>query len=328
MRTRVYSSEMNEMIMEARYPDIFSNASEGITERKYSVDLFFGKGGIKEVFFENIYIGFGEFYLFNDTNFYYESESDFVEMTFLLDGYMCTTSSTFEKDFILGKGFHNIVYIKNFKGSQLSSAKQASKILKINLSPSLFLKYMPNGNNAFQKMKTCIERGKNHLLFESNFMITSQMYSIIADILGCNRKGLYKKMYLESKVIELLMLQMEQIHPDIFSESHSLKKHYVEKIYYVKELLESDIKSVMSLADLAKKVGSNTCTLKKGFKELFGTTIYSYWKGLRLQEAKIMLCNEQISVKEVAERIGYRNPEHFTNAFKKQFGVLPSKVKK
>ena len=83
----------------------------------------------------------------------------------------------------------------------------------------------------------------------------------------------------------------------------------------------------MSLTELAKKVGSNTCTLKKGFKEIFGTSIYNYWKVLRLQEAKTILCNEQITVKEVSRRIGYRSPENFTSAFKKQFGVSPSRIK-
>ncbi|MEM6736907.1 MAG: AraC family transcriptional regulator [Bacteroidota bacterium] len=327
MVTRVYSSEMKEMIFEVKYPSFFCDASKEITERSYYLDIFFGQGGVQEVFFDNIYIAFGEFHLVNDTRLYYESESEFIEMTFLLDGHMSTTSSALEKDFTLGEGFHNIVYTKDFKGSQLSSAQQTQKILKINLSPSSFLKYFPDSDKAYEKMKVCMEQGKNHLLFDASFHITSQMYSIIADIMGCRRKGLYKKMYLESKVIELLMLQMEQSRPDIFSESLSLKKHHIEKLYQVKELLEDDITSIMSLTDMAKKVGSNTCTLKRGFKELFGTSIYSYWKGLRLEKAKTILTNEQISVKEVARKIGYRNPEHFTSAFKKQFGVSPSKFK-
>ena len=327
MRTRIYSSEMNEMIIEAKYPEMFCDSSKIITERKYSVDLFIGKGQCNEVFFDNMYIGYGEFQLLKDTDFYYESESESVEMTFLLDGYMETASSTFENHFLMQRGCHNIVYTKNFRGSQTSYAKRASKVLKINLSPALFLKYIPEGNKTYEKMEACIGRGKNHLLFEAGFTITSQMYSLIADILGCYRKGLYKKMYLESKVIELLMLQMEQLQPEIFSDSLSLKKHHVEKIYHVKELLESDVKSIMSLTELAKKVGSNTCTLKKGFKEIFGTSIYNYWKVLRLQEAKMILCNEQITVKEVSRRIGYRSPENFTSAFKKQFGVSPSRIK-
>ena len=87
-------------------------------------------------------------------------------------------------------------------------------------------------------------------------------------------------------------------------------------------------KRIDTLNGLAKRVGTNEYTLKKGFKELFGVSVFQYWKGLRLETAKTALLEEGLSVQEVSRKIGYKNPQHFTTAFKKQFGLTPSALLK
>ena len=74
-------------------------------------------------------------------------------------------------------------------------------------------------------------------------------------------------------------------------------------------------------------MGTNQQTLKKGFKELFGTTIWGYYNNLRMETAKDLLINQEKSIAEVADNIGYKNPQHFTVAFKKKYGILPSILK-
>jgi len=44
--------------------------------------------------------------------------------------------------------------------------------------------------------------------------------------------------------------------------------------------------------------------------------------------AKSLLLDTTKSVKEVAYQIGYSSPQHFSNAFKKEFGVTPNSIRK
>ena len=134
-------------------------------------------------------------------------------------------------------------------------------------------------------------------------------------------------MFIEAKVIELLMLQLEQISANACDTFCNLKKVDVEKMYAVKEIILKNIVTPISLIDLAQQVGTNEFTLKKGFKEVFGTTVFGFWNDLKMQESKTLLFEQKLSVSEVSARIGYKNPQHFSTAFKKYFGISPSQLR-
>lgn len=151
------------------------------------------------------------------------------------------------------------------------------------------------------------------------------MFQIIQDIINCERKGLFKKMFLEAKVIELLLLQLEQIYDNTIANS-LIKKSEVEKIYAVRDYILDNLTQNCSLIDLAHKVGTNEFTLKKGFKELFGTTVFGFWNDAKMEEARKMLRTKELSIGEIADVIGYKNPQHFTAAFKRKYGVVPSRI--
>ena len=78
---------------------------------------------------------------------------------------------------------------------------------------------------------------------------------------------------------------------------------------------------------MAQYVGTNEFTLKKGFKELFGTTVFNFWNDAKMAEAKKMLLNGSMNVSEVSDLVGYKNPRHFSAAFKRKYGMIPSTLK-
>jgi AraC-like DNA-binding protein len=46
-----------------------------------------------------------------------------------------------------------------------------------------------------------------------------------------------------------------------------------------------------------------------------------------MKASKDELCQPGSSVNEVAQRMGYKHPTHFTAAFKKYYGILPTKLR-
>ncbi|EPB65868.1 hypothetical protein ANCCEY_15057 [Ancylostoma ceylanicum] len=86
------------------------------------------------------------------------------------------------------------------------------------------------------------------------------------------------------------MLQLEQF--EVRERKLQFIKEYdVEKIHQAKLIVDTDISSSVSLIELAHMVGLNDFKLKKGFKEIYGTTVYNYLYELRMQEAKKRLLN-------------------------------------
>lgn len=78
-----------------------------------------------------------------------------------------------------------------------------------------------------------------------------------------------------------------------------------------------------SLIDLARQVGLNERKLKQGFQQIFGTTVFGYLQNYRMQQAKQLLRNSNVTIASVAAAVGYRNSEAFSVAFQRQFAIGP-----
>lgn len=83
-----------------------------------------------------------------------------------------------------------------------------------------------------------------------------------------------------------------------------------------------------SLVDLAHQAGTNEFILKKGFKELFGTTVFGFWNDAKMEQAKLLLTEQSMNVGEVSHYIGYKNQRPVQPHLKRSSGVLPSRYKK
>lgn len=64
------------------------------------------------------------------------------------------------------------------------------------------------------------------------------------------------------------------------------------------------------------------------FKERFGYPPYQYQIMLRIQDATDLLMHTDLSIGEIAEKLGYKNQLYFSTAYKKQYGVTPSEMRK
>jgi AraC-like DNA-binding protein len=129
--------------------------------------------------------------------------------------------------------------------------------------------------------------------------------------------------YLEAKAIELFLLQVKQLDQRDQAALSKLKPADIESLHAIREYITLHCDHPFSIIELARKAGINQTKLKSGFKELFNTTVFGYLGDIRMQEAKRLLLEEKLYVSEVAERIGYKHPHHFTAAFRKKFGMAP-----
>ena len=77
------------------------------------------------------------------------------------------------------------------------------------------------------------------------------------------------------------------------------------------------------MLELAQQVGVSDRTLQRGFRELFGTTVFGYLTEQRMELAEQWLRQGNFTVTEIATMAGYSNPGHFAAAFKRQFGITP-----
>ncbi len=83
-----------------------------------------------------------------------------------------------------------------------------------------------------------------------------------------------------------------------------------------------------SLKEIATAFHMNEFKLKRGFKELHQTTVFKYHLQLRLSHALQFIINTSDQLTSIAWKTGFKNYDHFAQAFKREFGVSPSHYRK
>ncbi|NET40137.1 MAG: helix-turn-helix transcriptional regulator [Cyanothece sp. SIO1E1] len=155
--------------------------------------------------------------------------------------------------------------------------------------------------------------------------ITSLMQQTLVQILHSPYRGMMQQMYLESKALELLTLQLTQ-----WSEGNSISQRQmrlrpddIERLHHARDILMQQMESPPLLLELAQQVGMDDCKLKRGFRQLFGKTVFGYLHDARLERSRQLLTTGTMSVTEVAYTIGYNSLPSFSKAFRKRFGRSP-----
>ncbi|NEP58613.1 MAG: helix-turn-helix transcriptional regulator [Symploca sp. SIO2G7] len=170
--------------------------------------------------------------------------------------------------------------------------------------------------------------GKSKDSFSQAQTMTGKIAQVTEQILNCPyQKGLTRRLYLESRAIELIALQLPINSPDTLPAPRLLKADEVDRIHHAKEILLTNLEHPPSLLELAKQVGLNDYKLKQGFRQVFGTTAFGCLYHHRMEQAKLLLEAGYSTVTEVAQAVGYTSPTSFSAAFKKKFGVSPKTYK-
>ncbi|WP_163397706.1 AraC family transcriptional regulator [Flavobacterium fluviatile] len=233
-----------------------------------------------------------------------------------------------EKGIYIPQGHYNLFYFPKIKGV-LNYRTKRRKTLEITFTEKYLEQlFYPDLKTTIPLLAEAIANNTTYFMWEKSKSISPKLYILIEDILQCNYTGAIKKAFLESKVVEILSYLFTIINEEEntkINEGLSLSDY--DKIIAVDGILKSGFKEKHTLASIAAQVGLNTFKLKKYFKIVFDTTVFNYLTRLRMEYAKQLIAEKDFPVSTVSEELGYKNPQHFTVAFKKTFGYLPSKLK-
>ncbi|EFM09968.1 transcriptional regulator, AraC family [Paenibacillus curdlanolyticus YK9] len=92
--------------------------------------------------------------------------------------------------------------------------------------------------------------------------------------------------------------------------------------------IETNIGDKHTVEEAAKRLNLNPYHFCKMFKKLTGRTFIEYVNVCRVNEAERLLLESELSITEIAGKIGCDNPNYFTKLFKQYKGVIPSKLRK
>lgn len=111
---------------------------------------------------------------------------------------------------------------------------------------------------------------------------------------------------------------------NIASKKKQHANSQIEKAcHYIKKNYQKDI----SLDELSMLLDVSPYYFSKLFKETVGQNYVEYLTSLRIGEAKKLLSEDSMGMKEICLQVGYRDPNYFSRIFKKCVGVTPTEYR-
>lgn len=160
--------------------------------------------------------------------------------------------------------------------------------------------------------------------YQSNYSIA--LADIVYQIHNTSYEGLSRKAYLEARSLDLFaeVIQLFADDQQPNSKQVLLRRSDLDTIVEARNLMVKDLSKNITIPELAKAVGINTTKLKQGFKKVYNQTINEYIRDKRLEVAKDYILEGSLSIKQISERVGYKNYAYFSARFKERYGAVPS----
>lgn len=256
-----------------------------------------------------------------------QRESPSLNMYFSIQGVSSAWEANSKEKYILKDHQHVLSFTPAFDGYYGLSSPEM-KNFGISLNESFFNRLYSTDLECLKRFWDQVGANRSTELSSTALPITAKQRCVINDMHQCVYTGNMKQLFYESKITELFLLQAEQAEALLGKNALKIERHNVDKLYAARHYIQKRMFDPLTLSGIAREAGINEFMLKKGFKELFGMTVFGFLNELKMNYARQMLLDSACTVYEVAYTIGYNEPYNFSKAFRKHFGYLPGELKK
>jgi AraC family transcriptional regulator, transcriptional activator of the genes for pyochelin and ferripyochelin receptors len=202
------------------------------------------------------------------------------------------------------------------------------KSFMVQFNKDAFLNIASGGTDALKYFADQVAANKTATFSPKNLPVDIPAQQAIDAILNCKFSDSLKRIFFLSKAMELMVLQADAHTRSLTNQPTYLKSDYDrDRIIFARDYLLQHIDMPPTIPELAKIAGINEFKLKKGYKEIFGSTIFGHLAEARLELSKAALQEGKKTIAEIAFELGYASVQHFSTAFKKRFGTAPSRIK-
>ena len=199
------------------------------------------------------------------------------------------------------------------------------QIIGVYFKSSLVRKFLKK--DVFQYLAEYAQVG---LKYHDKRSISKEENKLLKEIFQTDLADEFGKLVLHNRV---LLLVEKILNRFLLTELPRTKKEeLVEKdLGSLKEiefiLSEKELEKFPSIKELSRVALMSSTKLKKRFKEVYGMKLYEFYNFNRLSKARLWIETGETNIKEAAYKIGFSNLSNFSKAFKKEFGLLPSRLK-
>lgn len=200
------------------------------------------------------------------------------------------------------------------------------RTVSLRFSPEIFRDFLPpQRRNAFP-LADIAARAAECVTFTRLSWLDGAASQLVQSMFSTPYIGAARTLFLESCALGLLAAQIDAGEPCEKRAGTVSNRVLRKKILMAREYLDAHFVEPPTIGALARIAGTNEFSLKRGFKEAFGVTVFTYVRQRRMELAMAELQAGR-SVGDAARATGYECTRSFANAFRRCFGTLPSAIR-
>ncbi len=158
--------------------------------------------------------------------------------------------------------------------------------------------------------------------------LSSQTLEVATRLLNNQQVGPLALVYTEALALELVCHAVASLCALTGAPAEQYSDRELKCLHSARAILMRQFAPAPTIDKLARSVGMSKSILTKGFKAVFGETIFDFSLRCRMRHALTLIRDQGGSVEQAGEAIGYAHPTSFTTAFRRHFGMRPIDVRR
>lgn len=336
MRSIQIQTVDNNRVLQHLNKYIKGTITENYGEQRLTFSNNIGKGTIRSISYDFGFSFIDYDVVFNkDVKFVFNiySESP-IEFLYLSEGSIQYSSTDENHNFVPIERYQNVIISNKINASNtfVFPSNIKIKVNTIQLIRNEFKKRKQSHLDSLQLSIIDIFKGisPNHIyLHFGNYNIKIADYiKALNKVSNCNA-GLIKTLSIEGYLYLILAQQLAEhknhenrvLLPDCLSQDN------IKKIHKLTDYILENISNNITIEILYNESGMSPKKLQTGFKLLYNKSINEYIKYVRLELARDLINNTDMSISEIVYNIGYRSRSYFSKVFFEHYGILPINYK-
>lgn len=217
------------------------------------------------------------------------------------------------------------IYLKKGEGLLLPPYTAHSYHPHYDITSTWSTVYATFGGQAVDTILDVLHMNQAAVYRESETGVFKQALGRVFSFLHAQDKETISESFIRSSYMYDILMTIKQ-HGDIRTEL--TKNHSFSRVRPIVDFLEEHYSENIGLHEMSEHAHLSSQHINKLFHETFGLSPYAFLVQLRMREAKrLLLTDVSLTLREIAEMVGYNAVSHFVSTFKTKTGMTPKQYR-
>ncbi|MEM9856478.1 MAG: AraC family transcriptional regulator [Bacteroidota bacterium] len=318
------SDSFNGLTLATQVEDVKTNPVMG---SKYNFELSIGQVNFREHALGSKSWRYGGMSFSKNLALIGEITDPRIEFYFSLGGLYQSQIESHPQTFSIPSYKFSISYTPNPSGKCFLLEDIHNRFFEMNIKVEDLIRLKLTSSRSYDLLVKSVLTNAPFSVSYEGVLMDGQIMKILDQIENPPVHQNFLSRYTDLKLEELILLALQRCDEHSYGDGSKITHRKLERLSRAVDFIKNNHYDFPSLDHISKAAMSCKSQLCADFRKVYGCSVMDYCMRVRMEHAEHMIKSSDMTIAEIAYQIGYRNPQHFTAAFKRHFDVLPSKLR-